>query len=195
MYCHKCKKEKEEKYFVEGITGICKDCLQKEFDRYVDKEDVYNKIPFLIICRKYNIYYDDNLVEALEGNKFPLMKYLEEISLFPQYKGLYFKDSFNSNKSNELSDYFGDGKDNIDFIKKDIQTIKNYIINSLDKGDFNAHNKWMNNFRDALDLKNKLENRTDTYNTFNINIPSDMDINEFVEKLNYYIRKSVNNFK
>ena len=53
----------------------------------------------------------------------------------------------------------------------------------------------MNNLRDALDLKNKLENRTDTYNTFNINISSDMDINEFVEKLNYYIRKSVNNFK
>ena len=102
------------------------------------------------------------------------------------------KDSFNSN---ELSEYFGDALDNIDFIKKDIQTIKNYIINSLDKGDFNAHNKWMNNLRDALDLKNKLENRTDTYNTFNINISSDMDINEFVEKLNYYIRKSVNNFK
>ena len=37
------------------------------------------------------------------------------------------KDSFNSS---ELSEYFGDGKDNIDFIKKDIQTIKNYIINS-----------------------------------------------------------------
>ena len=53
----------------------------------------------------------------------------------------------------------------------------------------------MNNLRDALDLKNKLENKTDTYNTFNINIPSDMDINEFVEKLNYYIKKSVNNFK
>ena len=59
MYCHKCLKEKEGKYFVKGITGICKDCLQKEFDKYVDKEDVYNKIPFLIICRKYYIYYDD----------------------------------------------------------------------------------------------------------------------------------------
>ena len=195
MYCHKCRKEREGKHFVKGILGICKECLQKEFDGYIDKDDIYNKIPFLLICRKYNIYYDDGLIESLEGQKFPLIKYLSEITLFPQYKGLHFKDSFNNIKENKLSEYFGDGKDDIDFIEKDIQTIKNYIINSLDKGDFNAHNKWMNNLRDALDLKNKLENKTDTYNTFNVNISKDMDINEFAEKLNYYIKNSVNNLK
>ena len=40
MYCHKCKKEKEGKYFVNGITGICKDCLQKEFDKLAEGENV-----------------------------------------------------------------------------------------------------------------------------------------------------------
>lgn len=164
MYCKKCKTDKEKYYFYNGIIGICKDCLQNEFERYKQKDDAYDKIPFLIICRKYNLYYDDNLVESLHEKKFILKEYLKIIKTLPQYKGLYFKDSFNKINENSLSEYFGDVKDDIDFIEKDIIIIKNHIINSLDTGDINAHNKWMNNLRDALELKNKLneKNNLDT---------------------------------
>lgn len=88
-----------------------------------------------------------------------------------------------------MEEYFGDTKNNLDFVNKDIEVLKGFIINSLDRNDINAHNKWMNNLRDALELKNKLENKTDTYNTFNINVSKDVDIENITKQLTKILNK------
>lgn len=81
---------------------------------------------------------------------------------------------------------------NIEFLERDIASIKERILKALDRDDANLHNKWMNNLRDALELKNKLENKTDTYNnnTYNINIDKEFNAEELLNKFTNILIKT-----
>lgn len=136
------------------------DFIKEDFEKY---EDVI--VGIFAICKKHDLYYDYNLISSLvsESKKFILEEYIKCLNSFPQYEGLEFKDSFNNRSKNKLE------KTNLDFVNYDIEKIKTNIENAVIRGDANLHGKWLNSFRDALELKDRLENKDNipVNNTFN----------------------------
>lgn len=126
------------------------DFIKEDFEKY---EDVI--VGIFAICKKHDLYYDYNLINSLvsESKKFILEEYIKCLNSFPQYEGLEFKDSFNNRSKNKLE------KTNLDFVNYDIEKIKTNIENAVIRGDVNLHGKWLNSLREALELKDKLENK------------------------------------
>ena len=146
--------EKTDKY---ESTNICKQCLKVE----------YSKFGIVHICKLYNLYYDYNLWNDTNKNyegrdKIDIfIRYISTLSSLKQYIDKKFKDSVFVNKL-EFSDILIPVKEksDLDFINEDIEKLKSNIEKSINvSGDFNAHNKWMNCLRDALELRDKLEDK------------------------------------
>jgi len=174
--CQECKQERCDSNFYKIIRQrknnkgvytsyiICKDCIMKE---YIDNSEGDFSKGLIYICEKYNVYYDINLVNSISSNEIPDFKnlfkqYIRYISCMLQYNGLKYKDSvFTSNIIvEEIIDsgrpLESEEKTDIDFINDDIKMIKRNMKNATFKNDANAHGKWMNSLRDALELRENL---------------------------------------
>lgn len=152
------------------------DFVKEDFEKYEDAI-----VGIFAICKKHDLYYDYNLINSLssESNGFILKKYIRCLNSFPQYEGLEFKDSFNNKSKNKLE------KTDSDFINEDIEKIKGNIASASTRGDVNLHGKWLNSLREALELKDKLENKNEipVNNTFNFSTNVDsINISE-IEKV------------
>lgn len=137
--------------------GVCKECLIKEFQASLEnfKGDVKEAIKY--ICSKYDLPYDEQLIKNNTSKTGELKNYIKDISILKQYENKGFDDECTIVKNKELSSKDIAELDAIDFLELDIKNIKIKMINSLKKDDVNAHGKWMNSLRDALQLKDKLE--------------------------------------
>lgn len=152
------------------------DFIKEDFEKYEDAI-----VGIFAICKKHDLYYDYNLINSLssESKGFILKEYMKCLNSLPQYEGLEFKDSFNNKSKNELE------KTDLDFINYDIEKIKTNIGNAVIRGDANLHGKWLNSLREALELKDKLENKDEIpiNNTFNFSTNVDsINISE-IEKI------------
>jgi len=100
------------------------------------------------------------------------------------------KDKF---KLPEYMGYFttNEEKSDIDFINDDIKELKIKISKSLEKEDFNAHNKWMNSLRDAMELRDKLQGNKDCIiNIGTIMVKDDTDISKLSEELSKITKRN-----
>jgi len=133
--------------------NICKQCLLQDY--FLNGTSSFKR-DVKYICEKYNLYYDVNIAERIissENKDYKIGSYIKEISSLRQYIDKKFKDSiFVSNETYEVTE-----KSDLDFVNEDIIKLKRNIKKSIN-GDFNAHNKWMNCLRDALELREKLIN-------------------------------------
>jgi hypothetical protein len=163
LQCEECAKLQLENNFYKIITEklnnktgeyepyrICKKCITSDysFGFYSDKDRIYN------MCEKYNLYYNDSIVdEVISSEKeYKFGDYLRIISSLRQYQDKKFKDSVFENSKEEQNK-----ESDIDFINNDIIQLKRNIKKALDNYDYNAHNKWMNSLRDAIELRDKLQ--------------------------------------
>lgn len=167
MKCKICNTEKENKYFYKGFT-CCKECISKNLN---SKTSIYDAQMFCkqvledsnyIVNNKllYDIFFNDNGIDEYRGlkNDSKLSLYLKKINSLPQYSTYRYKEEQITNKE----------KSDIEFINDDIKELKIKISKSLEKEDFNAHNKWMNSLRDALELREKLKEHNDISKNYNI---------------------------
>lgn len=173
VYCWECKKYKPKEDFYKRFIeinahdmmrggeiwgslkyehGICKECLIKEFQASLEnfKGDVKEAIKY--ICSKYDLPYDIKLIKNNTSKTGELKNYIRTISSLKQYEYKGFVEHYHEpkNKTENMSD--------IEFLERDIESIKIKMSDSLDRDDVNAYGKWMNSLRDALQLKDKLEN-------------------------------------
>jgi len=173
VYCTECSETKSENEFykrfiktgsygvknafyvfntLERVQGICKECLIKEFQASLEnfKGDVKEAIKY--ICSKYDLPYDKQLIKNNTSKTGELKNYIRTISSLKQYEYKGFVEHYHEpeNKIDNMSD--------VEFLERDIENIKIKMSDSLDRDDVNAHSKWMNSLRDALQLKDKLEN-------------------------------------
>ena len=185
--CDYCHKEQSEHNFYKIVTEklnretgeyepytVCKDCLLYE---YIYGGNV-TEIKIHRMCLDYNLYYDtvisSNIILKKQKHRDTLIEYLRIISSLPQYIGKKYKDSV----------FEQEEKSDIDFINDDIKELKVKISKSLEKEDSNAHNKWMNSLRDAMELRDKLQGNKDcTINIGTIMVKDETDINKLSEEL------------
>lgn len=178
MYCKRCKKDKlKEPNFYKGFD-VCKDCLS-EYLSIFTKEQAFAKVKDLLHENNYiinqelleDIFFSDKEEYRGSNNIGRLSEYLKRINSLPQYKDFKYK-------------IITEEKSEIDFINDDINQLKNKITKALGNDDFNAHNKWMNCLRDAIELRERLQGNNDyTINISTINIQNETDANEFIEEL------------
>lgn len=187
--CKECNVHKGIGKFYKGISEkwidnkyqpfvICKDCIKKEYLSEYKKVHNDFRQALVIMCTKYNIYYDENLMNYVKKNivndNWTLFQgYIKCISSLAQYNGLKYKDSVWKNNNTSISNYLDilipvEEKSDIDFINDDIKQLKKNIEKTIQKEDFNAHNKWMNCLRDALELREKLQEHNNTTKNFNV---------------------------
>jgi hypothetical protein len=167
---------------------ICKKCITSDysFGIHSDRDRIHN------ICKKYNLYYNDSIVDEviLNDKEYKLGDYLRIISSLRQYQGLKFKDSVFENISKEQNK-----ESDIDFINDDIVQLKKNIQKALDNYDYNAHNKWMNSLRDAIELRDKLQgNKNYVINIGTINSNTN-DAEELVANLIKLAKENSNIFR
>jgi hypothetical protein len=174
LTCEKCTGVQKIENFYKPLekNKICKDCLYKEFIfQYSGIYDCDFGVTIDWMCKEYDLPFVDQLIyyhKEIENIKDKLECYINDISLLPMYQ--------NSNDVKEEPD--------IDFINDDIKQLKVKILKTLEKDDFNAHNKWMNSLRDAIDLRDKLRgNKDTTINIGTIMVKDDTDINKLSEEL------------
>lgn len=161
MKCKTCKKEKTEQNFYKGFTE-CKDCLGEHLNgksttqAFEEVKDLLQDNNYIVNQELlYDIFFSDKDEYRGSNNLGKLSDYLRKINSLPQYKEYKYK-------------IINEEKSDIDFINDDIRELKVKISKSLEKEDFNAHNKWMNSLREAIELRDKLENKSKTINTTNL---------------------------
>lgn len=184
MKCKICNTEKENKYFYKGFI-YCKECISKSLN---SKTSIYEALTF---CKQvledsnyivndellYEIFFNDNSIDEYRGlkNDSKLSLYLKKINSLPQYNTYRYKEEQKMNKD----------ESDIDFINKDIEGIKGHLKIAMRTHDFNAHNKWMNCLRDAIELRERLQGGskyTINLGTINVNSGNAEDlINEIVK--------------
>lgn len=181
---------------------ICKDCIKKEYLLEYEKVNNDFRQALIITCTKYNIYYDENLMQSIKENNIEdgwnlFQQYIKYISSLPQYNGLKYKDSVWSDKNIHTKtgiseDIIENEKSDLDFINDDIKQLKKNIEKAIQKEDFNAHNKWMNCLRDAIELRETLKGvnkYTINLGTVNVNSNSAEDL---INELTQIAKKQVN---
>lgn len=191
MKCKICNTEKENKYSYKGFN-YCKECISKSLN---SKTSMYDAQMF---CKQvledsnyivnnellYDIFFNDNGIDEYRGlkNDSKLSLYLKKINSLPQYSIYGYKEEQKINKE----------KSDIDFINEDINKLKQNIEKSIRNNDFNAHNKWMNCLRDAIELREKLQgNKESIINIGTIMVKDEFDISKLTEELNKIARKSI----
>lgn len=153
--------------------SVCKNCIETEYLNYIKdyKYSGADASAIKYICEKYNIYYDLNIVNSICkencNDKYKLGKYFKEINSLKQYKDKKYKDSILTRR--ELKQKKVEDWNDLEFLNIDIKNIKINMLNSIDKEDFNAHNKWMNSLRDALELREKLLSKENKISIDNLN--------------------------
>jgi hypothetical protein len=181
--CKKCEGIQLRNNFYKPLERqeVCKECLSKEFMfqyRAMFDCDFGETIEWM--CKEYNLPFVYELIyyhEDISNINDKLESYINDISLLPMYQ--------DSSDIKEKSD--------IEFINDDIKQLKKNIEKAIQKEDFNAHNKWMNCLRDALELREKLQGNNN--NTFNItigdikNIDFDKVMKEIISKSKETINK------
>lgn len=176
MECKICKKEKTEQNFYKGFTE-CKDCLGNYLNGKSTTQG-FEVIKDLLHDNNYiinqellhDIFFNDRDEYRDSNNIGKLSDYLRKINSLPQYKEYKYK-------------IVAEEKSDIDFINDDIEQLKKNIQKSLDNYDFNAHNKWMNSLRDAIELRDKLQgNKEYVINIGTITVDKG-NADEFLESL------------
>ncbi len=81
-----------------GRLPICIDCIVDIFNTELDKNNNNLKMTMYIVCRLFNIYYDDNLFMAAQGQSEKkgtnlVQIYFQKVNSLPQYRGKTFADS------------------------------------------------------------------------------------------------------
>jgi hypothetical protein len=81
-----------------GRLPICIDCIVDIFNKELDKNNNNLKMTMYIVCRLFNIYYDDNLFLAVQGQSEKkgtnfVQIYFQKVNSLPQYRGKTFADS------------------------------------------------------------------------------------------------------
>jgi len=163
--CEFCKSELIENNFYKIITEkrnertgeyepytVCKKCVMRDY--FLNQTSVFQH-DVNYICKKYNLYYDINIVDRIvnsDNKEYKIGHYIKEISSLRQYINKKYKDSV----FEKDDDIIIEEKSDIDFINDDIEKIKEHIQVSMKNHDFNSHNKWMNCLRDAIELREKL---------------------------------------
>lgn len=171
VYCTECQTEKDEKEFYkrllvsdirdikyQGVTyatvdvssgtkGICKKCLIEKFTHTYKLFNEDFEKTLKAMCEDYNLPFVVSLVSAHNDVNFieRLNYYIKGITSFPQYFNMNYLESIGKKE-----------KSDIDFINEDIKQLKKNIEKAIQKEDFNAHNKWMNCLRDAIELRERL---------------------------------------
>jgi hypothetical protein len=183
---------------------ICKDCIKKEYLSEYEKVNNDFRQTLIIMCTKYNLYYDENLMQSSKDSNIEdgwnlFQQYIKCVSSLFQYQKLKYKDSIFLAKDIKPEDINTDNtiiikeKTDIEFINDDIKGIKNHIEYSLKQHDHNAHNKWMNCLRDAIELRDKLQgNKENIINIGTIVVQNDADINKLTEELAELAKRNVN---
>jgi hypothetical protein len=159
LKCEKCTAIQLENNFYKPLKKykICKDCFNQEFMfqyRGIFDTDFGATIEWM--CKEYNLPFVQELIyyhEDVLNIKEKLECYMNDISLLPMYQ-----------KTDEIKT-----KSDIDFINDDIKELKIKISKSLEKDDSNAHGKWINSLREALELREKLQG-VNNNSSFNISI-------------------------
>ena len=179
MYCKICKKEKLEQTFYKGFKE-CKDCLKGHLNK-LPNTVTYEKVKELLQNNNYvvneellhSIFFSDEDNVREKNNIGRLGHYLKDINTLPQYNKYRIKVV-------EKSD--------IEFINDDIKQLKKNIEKAIQKEDFNAHNKWMNCLRDAIELRETLlggSKYTINLGTVNVNSNNGIEfLNEVLELAN-----------
>jgi hypothetical protein len=166
------------------FTYICKDFLKKEFEMFLNnKKDITEAMKCM--CRKYDIYYNievlSNIISNNDINVYIFGKYIKEINSLKQYEDKKYKDSINENII--IKKVLTDDKSDIDFINDDIKGLKHNIQNALYNKDFNAHNKWMNSLRDAIELRDKLQGNSNNVFNITVNEMKAVDFENIIESI------------
>ena len=204
VFCTECHQEKDEKEFYkrfitdegqqvmnQGVViatlhntkGICKECLLKKvINVFKSNKGDYAKT-INDICKEYNLPFVKNILWKLHGNesenniKEIFVGYIKDITSLPQYK----------NKT------YCEEKSDIDFINDDIKQLKKNIEKAIQNEDFNAHNKWMNCLRDAIELREKLQGvKENIINIGTIMVKDEVDINNLTEELTKMTKRQIN---
>ena len=197
--CNYCKEQKKDYNFYKIVYqklnhdtnkyedfNICKSCFLEYFFS-IENNDFC--IDLKNLCKEFNMVFDIKLFNIInnkrENLKSKLLEYIKCISSLKQYYGKEYRDSIfvdsrDNNKSEKNSD--------LDFINYDIEKIKKNIESASNRGDANLHGKWLNSLRDAIELRNKLENTNNIpiNNTIvvNKNINED-DIKNIIKNMKY----------
>jgi hypothetical protein len=197
--CDDCGEKLPENIFYKNITQklnyklgkyepwiACKKCIMSDLMNY--KSDNFEDI-LIHICRKYNLYYDINIIDTIQKDSYDRMFsiYIKNINSLAQYKDKKHKDSvfYNDRKIGSFFEYVNvkEEKSDIEFINDDIKQLKKNIEKSIQKEDFNAHNKWMNCLRDAIELRDKLQgNKEYVINIGTVTVNKD-NADEFLDSL------------
>jgi hypothetical protein len=184
VYCKACKKDKAEHNFYKGFDE-CKDCIGDSLNKF-SKEVAYVKVKELLHKNNYTIN-QELLDDIFFGNKDEyrgknnigrLSEYLKKINSLQQYIDYRYKAI-----EEELSD--------LEFLNEDIKKVKEHIQHTLKDHDVNAHGKWLNSLRDAIELRDKLENKSKTLTTTNLVVQGDLQLDSVA--LVEYIKKSLLN--
>lgn len=169
IYCTECQTRKDEKEFYSRFVkddtfdvtehkvvvatihdtnakGICKECLIEKFTHTYKLFNNNFERTLKVMCEDYNLPFVVSLISLHNDVNYieRLKLYIKDISSLPQYKNMTY--------------FVQKEKSDIDFLNDDIKGVKEHIEYSLKQGSVNEHNKWLNSLREALELKDKLEN-------------------------------------
>lgn len=165
VFCTECQEEKDYvefyKRFItdegqqvmnQGVVittlhdakGICKECLIKKFTHTYKLFNNNFEKTLRALCEDYNLPFVVSLINNYTNRNFieRLNFYIKDITSLPQYKNMTY--------------FVKKEKSDLEFVNEDIKQLKKNIEKAIQNGDFNAHNKWMNCLRDAIELREKL---------------------------------------
>lgn len=196
VYCTECKKEKDEKLFYKRFIndnrseiklhekviatvstnryGICKECLIEKFTKIYKLFNEDFEKTLKAMCEDYNLPFVTSLISSHTDMIFieRLNYYIKDITSLKQYYDMNYSDSIGVKE-----------KSDIDFINEDIKQLKKNIEKAIQKEDFNAHNKWMNCLRDAIELRERLQGESlYTINVGTVNVSS-TNAEDFINEL------------
>lgn len=102
----------------------------------------------LLFCNNYNLVFDVNLVEGLNGYRDDefIKRYIRNISSFPQYKGKVFRDSIF--KKQKIDKEFN----LIDTLKIEQKLLVEKIAKTRDNGDYGSYKNLIVALRDITRL-------------------------------------------
>lgn len=79
----------------------------------------------------------------------------------------------------------------LDFINYDIEKIKKNIESASIRGDVNLHGKWLNSLREAMELRDKLENTNNIPINNTIVVNKSIDENDIKDIINMNLKKYI----
>lgn len=123
--CTACGEARSEKDYYRSVSPmykaigrlpVCIDCIVDIFNKELDKNNNNLKMTIYIVCRLLNIYYDNNLFLAVQGQSEKkgtnfVQIYFQKINSLPQYRGKTFADSTFLEEKDKV--------DVVDFVEED----------------------------------------------------------------------------